>query len=314
MSRTALLVLNERARGAAERAALDDAVRMLRRAYRVRIVTPASARELAAAVATSDAALIIAAGGDGTVNAVAGALRPGATLGILPVGTANDFACELGIPRRLQAAAQRLVAHHGAAPHVVDLLEVDGHPFGTVGGVGLVARTTVAVLRMKEGRGVQRWMAQRLGRLVYKLASVATLVAGRNLVYPLQLEWQRPGGAWEQRDVRVHALFVVNHRLCGGGLSLPTGSDGTDGIFELGLVHAGSRAALIGNFSRLASGAPIDPAAFEVIPVTAAVIRGETPLAFAADGELLVTARELRVNIRASALAVAGVVRGAGEG
>lgn len=307
MPDTALLVLNERARGAAGRATLDDAVRVLRQAYRVRIVAPASPRELTATVAASDDALVIAAGGDGTVNAVAGALRPGSTLGILPVGTANDFACELGLPRGLEEAALRLTAHPGRAAHVVDLLEVEGLPFCTVGGVGLVARTTVAVLRMKEGRGMQRWMAQRLGGLVYKLVSAATLVAGRNLVYPLQLAWQRQDDAWEERAVRVHALFVVNHRMCGGGLSLPTGSDGTDGVFELGLVHAGSRAALVRNFSRLASGAPIDHSAFEVIPARALVIRGQHPLDFAADGELLATARTLRVNIRPGALRIAGV-------
>lgn len=309
MPDTALLVLNERARGAAQRAALDDAVRVLQHAYRVRIVTPATARDLAAVVAASDEDLVIAAGGDGTVNAVVGAMRPDAMLGILPVGTANDFACELGIPRGLRAAAQQLVDNRGSAPHRVDLLDVDGHPFCTVGGVGLVARTTLAVLKLKEGHGIQRWMAQRLGAFVYKLVSAATLVAGRGLVYPLQLSWQHVDGTWQQRDARVHALFVVNHCMCGGGLSLPTGSDGTDGVFELGLVHAGSRAALMRNFDRLARGAPISRDAFEVVPVQALVIRTERPLEFAADGERLATARELRVGVRRGALVVAGAGR-----
>lgn len=307
MPDAALLVLNERARGPDERAALDDAVRLLRQAYRVRIVTPASPRELATSVGASDEGLVIAAGGDGTVNAVVGALRPGATLGILPVGTANDFACELGIPRQLQAAAGRLVAHRDAAPHTADLLDVEGRPFCTVGGVGLVTRTTLAVLKMKEGRGVQRWLAQRLGALVYKLASAATIAAGRELVYPLQLSWQLADGSWQQRDVRVHTLFAVNHRMCGGGLSLPTGSDGADGVFELGLVHEGSRVALARNFSRLARNAAISREAFEVIPVQAVVIRGDAPLEFAADGELLATKRELHVSIRTAALRIAGV-------
>lgn len=306
MSDTALLVLNERARGAAGRAALDDAVRVLRHAYRVRVVSPSSSEDLAATVASSDERLVIAAGGDGTVNAVVGALRPDAVLGILPVGTANDFACELGIPPQLEAAARQLVSHRGEAPRVADLLEVAGRPFCTVGGVGLVARTTVAVLDLKSGRGLQRWAAQRLGSVVYKLVSGATLLAGRNLVYPLQLEWRLGDGSWAVRDVRVHAAFVVNHRLCGGGLSLPTGSDGSDGIFELGLVHAGSRAALVRNFSRLAGGAAIDGRAFEVVPVQELVIRAAAPLDFAADGELLATACELRVTMRAGALRVAG--------
>ena len=72
--------------------------------------------------------------------------------------------------------------------------------------------------------------------------------------------------------MHAHALFVVNHRMCGGGLALPTRSDGADGIFELGIVHAGSRLAHAANFSRLAAGAPVPASAFEVLQATAAVI------------------------------------------
>lgn len=306
MTDSALLVVNERARGARGRAALADAVRVLERAYRVRVAVPRSPADLATTVAAAEEPLVIAAGGDGTLNAVVAAMPDGATLGILPVGTANDFARELGVPRQLVAAAHRLTGQKGHPAHAVDLLRVNGLPFCTVGGVGLVTRTTLAVLRMKEGHGAARRGAQLLGSLVYRLAATAAIVAGRDLVDALHLRFRRPGGEWVERDVRAHALFVVNHRMCGGGLSLPTGSDGADGVLELGIVHAGSRVALAANFSRLAAGAPVPASAFEVVPATEAVITAAGPLPFAADGELLDTAAVLSVTMHPRALRIAG--------
>ena len=67
---------------------------------------PDHATELAAAAGDM---LVIAAGGDGTVNEVLNGISKGATLGILPLGTANVLARELGLPMKPEAACERIL-------------------------------------------------------------------------------------------------------------------------------------------------------------------------------------------------------------
>ena len=81
------------------------------------------------------AELIIAAGGDGTMSAVAGELAGSkARMGILPLGTLNHFARDLGIPPDLQEAAMVIAAGHTRA---VDIAEVNGRTFVNNASIGL---------------------------------------------------------------------------------------------------------------------------------------------------------------------------------
>ncbi|RYJ01430.1 MAG: diacylglycerol kinase family lipid kinase, partial [Acetobacteraceae bacterium] len=72
---------------------------------------PGHAMALARAAAAAGVPLVVAAGGDGTIAEVAAGLDgSGAAMGVLPLGTANVFAWELGIPIRPEAAAAALAA------------------------------------------------------------------------------------------------------------------------------------------------------------------------------------------------------------
>jgi diacylglycerol kinase family enzyme len=95
---------------------------------------PAAARQAIA----EGAHTVVAAGGDGTVSAVAGAVAgTGATLGVLPLGTLNHFARDAGIPLDLAKAAQAVATGVSCR---VDVAEVNGRVFVNNSSIGLYPR------------------------------------------------------------------------------------------------------------------------------------------------------------------------------
>jgi YegS/Rv2252/BmrU family lipid kinase len=105
--------------------------------------------------------LVVAAGGDGTVSAVAnGLVGSGTPLGIIPLGTANVLARELGIPVDLEQACALLGGDHALA--VIDAMEVDGKAYLTQVGVGidaLMIRDTTTEDKRRFGRLAYIWTA-----------------------------------------------------------------------------------------------------------------------------------------------------------
>ncbi len=98
---------------------------------------PGDARAFAAAAVKEGFATIVAAGGDGTVNEVVNGLAGSdAALGILPVGTMNVFAAELGLPGDLDEAWAVI---RGGRKRRVDLLRANQQYFIQLAGVGLDA-------------------------------------------------------------------------------------------------------------------------------------------------------------------------------
>jgi diacylglycerol kinase family enzyme len=129
-------------RGAARPAEVAVALRRAGLTAEVRAVParliPAATREAIA----SGAELVIAGGGDGTVAAVAGALAGSdATLGVLPLGTFNHYARDIGMPAELHAAAAALAA---ATPQELDVAEVNGHRFINSSAIGYYSQVVRA--------------------------------------------------------------------------------------------------------------------------------------------------------------------------
>ena len=106
--------------------------------------------------AASRGDLLVAAGGDGTINSVAAvAVERGSTVGVLPMGTLNHFAKDLGIPLDLESAVATIVAGH---VQQVDVGEVNGRVFVNNSSVGLYPRM-VWEREGEQRRGRKKWAA-----------------------------------------------------------------------------------------------------------------------------------------------------------
>ncbi|WP_053754291.1 diacylglycerol kinase [Streptomyces sp. MMG1533] len=263
-------------RGRGAHAAQPAASALRAAGFSVRTVLGANAEDALtrarAAVAEGTAALI-AVGGDGMANlalqAVAGTRTP---LGLVAVGTGNDFARALGLPVRDPAAAGRLIADalKGARMHEVDLGQVDGRWFGTVLASGFDSRVNDRGNRM-------RWPA---GRLKYDLAMLAELAAFKPFRYRITLD------DGDVREVEATLVAVGNGSSYGGGMRICPGADLTDGLFDITVVGDCSRATLLRVFPTVYRGRHVEHSKVTVLRAAKVEIAAEGITGYA-DGEAL---------------------------
>lgn len=146
-----------RAAGPGALGRVQEAVRGAGLQAEVLPVQPAGLGEaLAAAAAAPELDAVVVAGGDGTVSCAAGALAGGEKpLGILPLGTLNHFARDLGLPSDPESAAAVLAAGRSRQ---VDLGEVNGRVFVNNCSLGLYAEALWRRERRRD-RGEPKWPA-----------------------------------------------------------------------------------------------------------------------------------------------------------
>ena len=174
-----------------------------------------------AAAAGADA--VVAVGGDGTVNEVVNGLSGSdVPMGIVPLGTANDFARQVGIPLDPDEAIDLVLRRE---PIRVDTAELNDRRFLNVstGGVGAEA-TAETPLEAKEA----------LGLLAYIVTGVKKLVE----LEPRRAYFGGPGFAYRGEFL----IFAVgNGRMTGGGTLLTPRASVTDGLLDLCVIEAMSR-------------------------------------------------------------------------
>ncbi|MFG1401458.1 lipid kinase [Xanthobacter sediminis] len=297
--RRALLIVNPRAR---QGAAPLDAARAVLAAGGIavadapwpeRAAGPAVLSDLVRAAAGS-VDLVIVGGGDGTLNAAAAGLRDtGLPLGVLPLGTANDFARTLGIPVDPAAAARLIVE---SVPRPVDLGDVNGHPFLNVASVGFsadLARALTAAAKKRFG--------------VFGYGVVAARLLWQSRLFTAFIEHD---GAVE--SVRTLQVSVGNGRYYGGGMAVEACAAADDGrldFYSLEVDHWWRLLALLPSLRRGTQGQWDDVRAFGTTEV---VVRTSRPRPVNTDGEL-VTFTPACFRVLPAALRVHAPPRAAGQ-
>ncbi len=113
--------------------------------------------EMAEEAARGDYQTIVAAGGDGTISAVAAAIaETGKTLGVLPFGTLNHFSKDLNIPAELEESV-RVIAENNTAN--IDIGEVNGQIFINNSSIGLYPQIVRRRERQQHRLGRGKWSA-----------------------------------------------------------------------------------------------------------------------------------------------------------
>lgn len=307
-ARLALLV-NPVARRAGRTSQVEAAADVLRRRFRVDLVVPRDPAAIAAAAraAASSHDGIVVLGGDGTLNRVVNALDGGAVpIGLLPLGTGNDFARAMGIPIGLIEAAERVLGGHVRA---VDLVDVNGHLFCTAGLLGLPADAALSVDRWTRPTSWTRPLARFLGGATYRLAGLQHLVLQGGRTRTLRIREGAPGECFTSaayRSFTTHGIFVASTRVVGGGLVLPLDANEADGRLEVGIIPEMPRLRLWWAFVCFAQGWRVPDGALEVIRAAAVEIVSAHELPFTADGDLLCRDTRFQIRVRPGALSVIG--------
>jgi undecaprenyl-diphosphatase len=155
-----------------------------------------------------EAPLVIAAGGDGTVGAVANELaNSGVVMGVIPLGTSNDFARSLGIPRRMERAVALL---RKGKVSTIDLGRME-QPGGRTRHFVHAATAGLNVSFAK--LATEASFRKRLGRLAYVVAAMRAFGDREPFHCRLVIDGRR-------RDLELIHLSVINAPVFGGFLGL----------------------------------------------------------------------------------------------
>lgn len=196
-------------------------------------------------------AAIFVGGGDGTVNAVVRGLMgvPAAArppVGILPLGTGNDFAKSVGLGEEVDVALERVLSE----PMVVevDVGLMNDRPFINTSAGGFIADVSEAVTP---------FLKDVAGKLAYLIGGARVLMTSE----PVCARLYRPcgpegSGRAPAADLRLQMFAICNARFIGGGYAIAPAAVIDDGLLDALVVPSRSLVEFAALLQRIAAGEP----------------------------------------------------------
>ncbi len=238
------------------------------------------AGQTAASLSANPACLVAACGGDGTIHTIQNHLTPGAVLGIIPAGTANVIARELGIPASMRDAAKLLLT---GAVQKADLGVCNNRRFIFVAGIGFDAEVAGAVPPL---------LKKLFGRYAYHLTGLHHFLG----YAPPELQITANG-----QTHRGRFAIVANMRRYGGELFFAPEARYDDGILDMVLVTKFNTHTMLRllNFARGNGVFPADG----VIRISSDSFRVKSslPVPYELDGEVFAATTEFTIGMDAGA-------------
>jgi YegS/Rv2252/BmrU family lipid kinase len=227
-------------------------------------------KELAAKAKKQDCKKIIVCGGDGTVHEAINALvGSDVELGILPLGTGNDFARSLGINEDLDFACS--VLQHGKVKHV-DVVMVNGNKYYvSVGGIGFDSEVASWANRYKKFA---------LGVNIYTIAILAKLFT---------YKFKKVEIIYDTETYKGEILMAAfgNTKCYGGGINITPNALMDDGWLDICIVNKINKVKLLLLFPSAFKGNHIKFTEVNLYRAKTISINSEVPLQLLGDGELI---------------------------
>jgi diacylglycerol kinase (ATP) len=250
------------------------------------------AAQLAQAAARDGWPAVVAVGGDGTVHEVVNGLMQAADggvsvpLGVVGVGSGNDFALLAGVPKDAAAAVRRMTE---TEPRAVDVGRVGDRWFSNGVGIGLDARVAIEVDRRRRFRGMAMYL--------HALAGV--LRAFRPPHMTVELDGQRVA------EEPMTLVTIGNGGRHGGGFWICPDAKLDDGLLDVCTCDGLGTLGILGFLPRVMRGAHTGAACVHMHQATRVRVTSPDPLPVHADGEIIADdAREVMIEIHPGRLRV----------
>jgi len=233
---------------------------------------PGDAADIASRVARNGSSDVIVAGGDGTINeAIQGLAGTKARLGIIPRGTANVLARELGLPIDDEQALQ--IAAHGKTREIylgvaIDETTNERRHFALMAGIGLDASVV---------RRVQPSLKKRIGKGAFWISGLSHLATWNPKPFTLEIDDQKYTGTF---------AAIGKSARYGGDLSITPGARLDQREFEVCIIQTMSRLRYLHLLSyAMRDGMPRGTPEVQFVKATTVKARGDSQVQV--DGELL---------------------------
>jgi len=260
--------------GRAKIALVEEAMTIANLDYHLSPTTYAGhGTELARQAALEGWPIIVAAGGDGTINEVVNGLMQAAqggtpsSLAILPLGTANDLADMLNLPRDLVAASQRIATGN---VRLIDLGVVNGHFFANNSAVGLEPVVTLQHDKMRRVKGNIR----------YILAALKAIATARP--WSMRLDWGH--GMFEGP---LTLVSVGNSARTGGAFFMTPQAELDDGLLDFVYAFGMSRLKMLTLLPQTFKGKHIHHPTVSYLKTKTLSITAAPATPIQADGEII---------------------------
>ena len=222
--------------------------------------------------------VVVAVGGDGTVNEVASALVHSDTaLAVVPYGSGNGFAMHLGLGRDPQKALSYL---NDTKEIVIDSCKVNEHFYVNLAGVGFDARVVYELKNSKE-RGFQAYFKNSVGQAFqYK-----------NQIYKIQYD---DGEILESKFLSV---TVANASMFGYNFTIAPNADLSDGVLDVVHIKDAPKYKYFANLHRFLNRSILKTPLTHLKFAKKVIISSEEPIYFHVDGEGMITEEVLVFSI-----------------